>query len=229
LAGGELLDVEDQHAVDDEGFVQRVEMRPSDFILAGPVFVHLCKHGSGKGRWARPRDDCVKVKGDVGDRHLLLGRDLREPRLDVFDELEHDREARPAHEGPLTKAHALLAEDRVVAELGLVDLHADDHVDVGGAVAGGDKAVGRLECFDVDVCVDASLGVHDHVPEEVGFHNGGVDGTVQLDDIRAVKPLGTELFLHVKESVVVCQDFVAVAGVHGCPCPGCVKVPLFKV
>lgn len=168
LSGAESLDGEDEDAAHELGFVHVVEVVPGDPGSLG-LAVHLLKNGSGESRWSSAADDLVKVKLHLAQRHTLVSSYALEPLHDVFNQTHHDGLFRACRKCPLAERHGLLPQDGVVFEIGLVNLNADNQVNVFFVVSLGNKPMKRLHGFDINVCVNAALSIHDHISQKVGF------------------------------------------------------------
>jgi hypothetical protein len=88
--------------------------------------------------------------------------------------------------------------------------------------------MGWSQGFDVNIGVDAALGVHDQVPQQVGLDDGRVDVAVEVDNVLAVEALGAVVLLDPCEVVIVRQHLVPVVRVLGRPGLGCQRVALVE-
>lgn len=109
----------------------------------------------------------------------------------------------------------------MIGECRLVDFDANDHVNLLLLVAVRDEAIDGTQAFDIDVCVNATLGVHDEVAQKIGFDDGDVELLVELNNVRAIETMGPVLPLDIIVCIGVGQDFVSVGRILLAPLETC--------
>lgn len=117
----------------------------------------------------------------------------------------------------------------MVFPIRLINFNTNDHVDVALVVALRDELAHGLDGLDINIGVDATLSVHNHVAKQVSTDDSSTDVTVEVNNVGAVEAVGAKARLDVGKLVAVSENLVLVVGVTLQPGVGSVTVALLKI